>query len=222
MTLSAASDSDVDSPLDTILRRAPVIPVFSPEAADTAVETAHALVRGGLPVIEVTLRHPTALDALRAIADQVPDAIVGAGTVLSPGQIDAACAAGARFLVSPGLTPMLLDAACRQSVPLLPGIATASELMLGLEAGLRRFKFFPAAPAGGPAMLRAFAGPFPHVRFCPTGGITPTTATDYLSLANVICIGGSWLTPTNAITAGDWVRIEALARTAAALQRGAA
>ena len=203
-----------DDPLDSILRRAPIIPVFSPDAADTAIDVAKALVRGGLPVIEVTLRSDVALAALRAIAEHVPEAIVGAGTVLRAEQIDTARDAGAQFLVSPGVTEKLLAAASNQPVPLLPGIATASELMLGLAAGLRCFKFFPAASAGGPAMLRAFAGPFPHVWFCPTGGITPASAVDYLSLPNVICVGGSWLTPANAIATRDWSRIEALARAA--------
>jgi 2-dehydro-3-deoxyphosphogluconate aldolase/(4S)-4-hydroxy-2-oxoglutarate aldolase len=213
-----ATMSDRESRLDLILQTAPVIPVYSPDAVDTAVEVARALVRGGLRVIEVTLRNTVAMDALRAIATQVPDAIVGAGTVLTKTQLDEACAAGAGFLVSPGCTTALLAASATTDVPLLPGIATASELMLGLAAGLRRFKFFPAAPAGGTAMLRAFAGPFPHVRFCPTGGITPDTAPDYLALPNVACIGGSWLTPADAIAASDWLRIERLAQAAARLR----
>jgi 2-dehydro-3-deoxyphosphogluconate aldolase/(4S)-4-hydroxy-2-oxoglutarate aldolase len=204
--------------LDRILRTGPVIPVYSPTSADGAVATARALVAGGLPVIEVTLRSADSIDALAAIATQVPDAIMGAGTVLSPLQARAACEAGARFLVSPGATDELLAAAPTLSAPLLPGIATASDIMRGLAAGLTRFKFFPAAAAGGPALLRAFAGPFPQVRFCPTGGITPETTSDYLSLPNVICIGGSWLTPADAIAAGDWSRIEALAREAAGLR----
>lgn len=215
---SQASAAAHEGALIRILETAPVIPVFSPEAADTAVDAARALARGGLPVIEVTLRSKASLDALQAIARHVPEAIVGAGTVLTAGQIDAACAAGARFLVSPGVTEQLLDAAARQPVPLLPGIATASELMLGLEAGLRCFKFFPAATSGGPAMLRAFAGPFPQARFCPTGGITPATAGDYLALVNVMCIGGSWLTPVDALAARDWARIETLARAASRLR----
>jgi 2-dehydro-3-deoxyphosphogluconate aldolase/(4S)-4-hydroxy-2-oxoglutarate aldolase len=192
--------------------------VYSPDTVDNAIEVARALARGGLRVIEVTLRNAIAMDALRAIATHVPDAIVGAGTVLTKNQLDDACAAGATFLVSPGCTPDLLTAAETTDVPLLPGIATASELMLGLSAGLRRFKFFPAAPAGGTAMLHAFAGPFPQVRFCPTGGITPATAPDYLALPNVMCIGGSWLTPADAIATRDWSRIEALARDAQALR----
>ena len=210
--------SDSEARLDRILQTAPVIPVYSPDTVDNAIEVARALVRGGLRVIEVTLRNAIAMDALRAIATHVPDAIVGAGTVLTKNQLDEACAAGAKFLVSPGFTPDLLTAAETTDVPLLPGIATASELMLGLSAGLRRFKFFPAAPAGGTAMLRAFAGPFPQVRFCPTGGITPATAPDYLELPNVICIGGSWLTPADAIANRDWSRIEQLARVANALR----
>jgi 2-dehydro-3-deoxyphosphogluconate aldolase/(4S)-4-hydroxy-2-oxoglutarate aldolase len=210
--------SDSETRLDRILHTAPVIPVYSPDAVDTAVEVARALVRGGLRVIEVTLRNAVAMDALRAIATQVPDAIVGAGTVLTKSQLDEACAAGAKFLVSPGCTPELLDASSSTDIPLLPGIATASDLMLGLSAGLRRFKFFPAVPAGGTAMLRAFAGPFPQVRFCPTGGITPATAPGYLMLPNVMCIGGSWLTPADAIAKRGWSCIEELARTACALR----
>lgn len=205
--------------LDAILLQAPVIPVYTPTTVDAAIEVARALVRGRLPVVEVTLRNDGALDALAAIARDVPGAIVGAGTVLDAEQGQAAIDAGARFLVSPGSTPNLLAASRSWPIPLLPGVATASELMLGLEAGLRRFKFFPAAAAGGPALLRAWSGPFPQVRFCPTGGISVDSAGLYLGLANVLCIGGSWLTPADAIEAGDWARIEALARTAAALPR---
>lgn len=211
--------SDTEFRLDEILQIAPVIPVYSPDAVDNAIEVARALVRGGLRVIEVTLRNEIAMDALRGIVNEVPDAIVGAGTVLTGAQLDDAVDAGVKFLVSPGCTQSLLDAAASTGVPLLPGIATASELMLGLAAGLRRFKFFPAAAAGGPAMLRAFAGPFPQVRFCPTGGITPATAPDYLSLPNVVCIGGSWLTPADSIAASDWPRIEQLATAARLLTR---
>src|SRR5688572_3021686 len=174
-----------DSAIRAILRREPVIPVYAPASVDEAVHTGQALVRGGLPVIEVTLRTPAALDALRAMAAALPDAIVGAGTVLDAAQFDAAVRAGAKFVVSPGATPALLAAARAHAVPFLPGVQTASELMAGLEAGLDTFKFFPAVPAGGIEMLRAFAGPFPGVRFCPTGGISPATAPAFLAQPNV-------------------------------------
>lgn len=218
--MAAGSMSGAEAALDAVLDRAPVIAVFSPRCPPAAaVAAARALVRGGLPVIEVTLRGDGALAALAAIAREVPDAIVGAGTVLDGRQLAAAADAGARFAVSPGSTPALLAAAGDAALPLLPGIATASELMAGLAAGWTRFKLFPAAAVGGPALLRAFAGPFPQVRFCPTGGITLATAPDYLGLANVACIGGSWLTPDELIGAGDWPAIEALACAAAALAR---
>ena len=210
--------SVAESPLRALLRHAPVIPVYTPASVEEAVRVASALVRGGLPVIEVTLRTPAALDAIRAIARDVPGAIVGAGTVLDAAQVEAVRAAGAAFGVSPGATPCLLAAIKANQLPFLPGIATASELMQGLEAGLDTFKFFPAVPAGGVAMLSSFAGPFAQVKFCPTGGITPDTAPDFLRLPNVICLGGSWLTPKAAITAGDWATIEMLARGAAALR----
>ena len=210
--------SVAESPLRALLRHAPVIPVYTPASVEEAVRVASALVRGGLPVIEVTLRTPAALDAIRAVARDVPGAIVGAGTVLDAAQVEAVRAAGAAFGVSPGATPRLLAAIKANQLPFLPGIATASELMQGLEAGLDTFKFFPAVPAGGVAMLSSFAGPFAQVKFCPTGGITPDTAPDFLRLPNVICLGGSWLTPKAAITAGDWATIEMLARGAAALR----
>ena len=210
--------SAAESPLRALLRRAPVIPVYTPGPPEQAVRVARALVEGGLPVIEVTLRNAGALAALRAMAEAVPEAVAGAGTVLDARQLDAARAAGARFAVSPGATPDLLAAAAASDTPFLPGIATASELMRGLEHGLDTFKFFPAAAAGGPALLSAFAGPFPQVRFCPTGGISAQTAPDYLRLPNVLCLGGSWLTPADAVAAGDWARIAALARAAAALR----
>ena len=206
------------SPLRAVLRRAPVIPVYAPASVGEAVHVARALVGGGLPVIEVTLRTPSALDALREIAAAVPDAIVGAGTVLDAAQFDAAVRAGAKFIVSPGATPALLAAAATRAVPFLPGVQTASELMAGLEAGLDTFKFFPAVPAGGIEMLQAFAGPFADVRFCPTGGISPATAPDFLGLPNVLCIGGSWLTPPGLLAAGDWGAIEHLARATATLR----
>ncbi|KFN50715.1 bifunctional 4-hydroxy-2-oxoglutarate aldolase/2-dehydro-3-deoxy-phosphogluconate aldolase [Arenimonas composti] len=209
--------STIPSPLRQLLALAPVIPVYTPQSVGEAVQVAAALHRGGLPVIEVTLRTPVALAALEAMVKALPDAVIGAGTVLDGLHFDAAARAGARFVVSPGLTPRLLAAASAHALPFLPGVQSASELMAGLEAGLDTFKFFPAAPAGGTAMLRAFAGPFPQARFCPTGGITVETAPGYLRLGNVLCIGGSWLTPRAMLAAGDWVGVEGLARQAAAV-----
>lgn len=210
--------SAAESPLRGFLRLAPVIPVYTPAGAAEAVQVARALQRGGLAVIEVTLRTPAALDAIRAIAAEVPDMTVAAGTVLDAAQLAAARQAGARFAVSPGATPRLLAAARAEGLPLLPGVATASELMAGLEAGLDTFKFFPAVPAGGVPMLQALAGPFPQARFCPTGGITPASALGFLAQSNVLCIGGSWLTPKNRLVAADWPAIEHLARATAALR----
>src|SRR6478735_3169214 len=183
--MSAADSLPANARLRALMTRTPVIPVYSPGADDDVVALARALLRGGVDVIEVTLRSEGAIDRLRAIAEAVPEMVVGAGTVLDPAQMDAALAAGARFIVSPGGTPELLDAAVAGDVALLPGVATASELMTGIARGLRHFKFFPAAYTGGPALLSAFAGPFPDIRFCPTGGISPATAPDYLGLANV-------------------------------------
>jgi len=203
-----------------VLCRAPVVPVFTPGAVDDAVDVARALVRGGLPVIEVTLRTPGALDAIRAMSQALPEAVIGAGTVLDATQLQQARAAGAAFGVSPGATPRLLRAALDHDLPFLPGVATASELQAGLEAGFDTFKFFPARQAGGASMLSAWGGPFPGVRFCPTGGIGVDTAPDYLCLPNVLCVGGSWLTPQEHLVARDWAGIERLARLAAALVRG--
>ena len=211
--------SAAESPLRALLRRAPVIPVYTPASVDEAVAVARALVRGGLPVIEVTLRNDIALRAMAAIAQAVPEATVGAGTVLEAAQFDAAVDAGARFVVSPGATPRLLAAAAARSLPFLPGVQTASELMAGLEAGLDTFKFFPAVPAGGLAMLQAWAGPFPQVRFCPTGGIDAVRAPAFLALPNVLCVGGSWMVPKAACDRRDWAAVEALARDAAGLVR---
>lgn len=210
--------SAADSPLRGLLRLAPVIPVYTPAGAAEAVQVARALQRGGLPVVEVTLRTPAALDAIRAIATEVPDMVVAAGTVLDAAQLAAARQAGARFAVSPGATPRLLAAARDAGLPLLPGVATASELMAATESGIDTFKFFPAVPAGGVAMLQALAGPFPAARFCPTGGITPASAPDFLAQPNVLCIGGSWLTPKGLLAAADWAAIEHLARATTALR----
>lgn len=201
-----------------LLQRAPVVPVVVLEDVEHAVPLAHALVEGGLPVVEVTLRTPAALPALRRIAAEVPEAVVGAGTVVLPRDVEAAVEAGAQFLVSPGATPALLDAMAAVDVPGLPGAATASEVVALLERGVTVAKFFPAQAAGGTAMLASLAGPFPQVRFCPTGGIDPDNARDYLALPNVVCVGGSWLTPRDAVASGDWARVTALARQAATLR----
>ncbi|MGW5460062.1 bifunctional 4-hydroxy-2-oxoglutarate aldolase/2-dehydro-3-deoxy-phosphogluconate aldolase [Streptomyces sp. NPDC003996] len=202
----------------SVLDLAPVVPVVVVSDAADAVPLARALVAGGLPAIEVTLRTPGALDAIRAIAGEVPEAVVGAGTVLTPEQVGACVAAGARFLVSPGWTDTLLEAMRGSGVPFLPGVSTTSEVVALLERGVREMKFFPAQAAGGTAYLRSLAGPLPQARFCPTGGIGPQTAPGYLSLPNVGCVGGSWMVPADAVAAGDWARIEELARGAAGLR----
>ncbi|MFF8727653.1 bifunctional 4-hydroxy-2-oxoglutarate aldolase/2-dehydro-3-deoxy-phosphogluconate aldolase [Streptomyces sp. NPDC015171] len=202
----------------SVLDIAPVLPVVVLAEAADAVPLARALVAGGLPAIEVTLRTPAALDAIRAIAAEVPQAVVGAGTVLTPEQVGACTAAGARFLVSPGWTRALLAAMRGSGVPFLPGVSTTSEVVALLEHGVREMKFFPAQAAGGTAYLRSLAGPLPQARFCPTGGIGPATAPEYLALPNVGCVGGSWMVPADAVAAGDWGRIEELARAAAGLR----
>ncbi|MCS0605277.1 bifunctional 4-hydroxy-2-oxoglutarate aldolase/2-dehydro-3-deoxy-phosphogluconate aldolase [Streptomyces sp. LP11] len=201
----------------SVLDLAPVVPVVVLADAADAVPLARALVAGGLPAIEVTLRTPAALDAIRAIAAEVPDAVVGAGTVLTPDQVSAATAAGARFLVSPGWTEALLTAMRASGVPFLPGVSTASEVVALLERGVREMKFFPAEAAGGTAYLKSLAGPLPQARFCPTGGIGPASAPEYLALPNVGCVGGSWMVPEDAVAAGDWGRVEELARGASQL-----
>jgi 2-dehydro-3-deoxyphosphogluconate aldolase/(4S)-4-hydroxy-2-oxoglutarate aldolase len=207
--------------IEAILRLAPVVPVVVIDDARAAVPMARALVAGGIPAIEVTLRTPAALEAIRAIAAEVEGAIVGVGTVLSARDLQAAQQAGARFAVSPGVSPYLLDAADDSELALLPGAATASEVMSLLERGYRHLKFFPAVPAGGYRLLGAWASPLPQVRFCPTGGISLTSAPDFLALPNVICVGGSWLTPPDTLAAGDWAAIELLAREAAGLRQPA-
>ncbi|MEU7468125.1 bifunctional 4-hydroxy-2-oxoglutarate aldolase/2-dehydro-3-deoxy-phosphogluconate aldolase [Streptomyces sp. NPDC044984] len=213
--------SPLPSADSSVLDLAPVVPVVVVEDAANAVPLARALVSGGLPAIEVTLRTPAALDAIRAIAGEVPGAVVGAGTVITPAQAGEAVAAGARFLVSPGWTDVLLEAMRVSGVPFLPGVSTASEVVALLERGVREMKFFPAQAAGGTAYLRSLAGPLPQARFCPTGGIGPDSAPDYLALPNVGCVGGSWMLPADAVAARDWDRIEALARAAAGLSAGA-
>jgi 2-dehydro-3-deoxyphosphogluconate aldolase/(4S)-4-hydroxy-2-oxoglutarate aldolase len=204
--------------LDEILALAPVIPVLTIDDAVHAAPLARALVSGGLAALEVTLRTPAALDAIRRMGE-IEGAVVGAGTVLNADDLEAAAEAGARFVVSPGLTEPLAEAAARLGVPLLPGVATAGEIMRGLDLGLNRFKFFPAEASGGPAAVKAFAGPFAGVRFCPTGGVRPDTAEEYLSLPNVSCVGGTWVAPADAAAAGDWGRVEQLAQAAAQLKR---
>lgn len=206
--------------MDTIelARHGPVIPVIVVHRVDDAVPLARALVDGGVRVLEVTLRTPVALQAMRAIVQEVPEAIVGAGTVRSVSDAQAAAQAGCRFAVSPGYTSAV-GQACRQlGLPLLPGVATASEVMTAQADGFNFLKLFPATAAGGIPLLKALGGPFPDVTFCPTGGITPQTAPQFLALPNVLVCGGSWLTPQEAIDAGDWARITSLAREAAALR----
>ena len=202
---------------DSLLSLAPVVPVVVLHDLAHAVPVARALVEGGLPVIELTLRTPVALDAIAAIAAEVPDIVVGAGTVVTPRQVAQARDAGAEFLVSPGCTPTLLREMVGCGLPFLPGTATVSEAMTVLEAGLTEMKFFPAEASGGAAYLVSIASPLPAARFCPTGGISATTASSYLSLPNVGCVGGSWLTPKDALAEGAWDRVTALARDAAAL-----
>lgn len=201
----------------SLLDLVPVVPVVVIDDLAHAVPVAQALVAGGLPVIELTLRTPVALDAIRAIADAVPEILVGAGTVLTPGQAKQAQDAGAQFLVSPGLTPALLAAMAETGLPFLPGTATVSEVLSVLEAGVTEMKFFPAEAAGGAAFLKSIGGPVPAARFCPTGGITAASAASYLALANVGCVGGSWLTPAEALATGDWGRVTDLARAASSL-----
>lgn len=208
------------SPAASVLDLAPVVPVVVVDDLADAVPLARALVAGGLPAIEVTLRTPVALDAIRAIAGEVPGAVVGAGTAITPGQVGDVVAAGARFLVSPGWTDALLEAMRASGVPFLPGVSTTSEVVALLERGVREMKFFPAEAAGGTAYLKALAAPLPQARFCPTGGITPGSAPKYLALPNVGCVGGSWMLPKDAVADRDWGRVERLAREAAGLSAG--
>lgn len=204
--------------LTTLAQAGPVIPVIVIERLADAVPMAQALVDGGVTVLEVTLRTPVALAAIEAIARAVPQAIVGAGTLRRAGEVADVLSAGARFAVSPGLTPALAQACRAQGLPLLPGVATAAEVMAAQDEGLHFLKFFPATAAGGVPLLKAWAGPFPEVVFCPTGGITEQTAPQFLALSNVVVCGGSWLTPADAVAAGDWARIRALAQAAGRLR----
>lgn len=204
--------------MTSVLDLAPVVPVVVLDDAADAVPLARALVSGGLPAIEVTLRTPAALDAIRAIAEEVPGAVVGAGTVITPGAVADAVAAGARFLVSPGWTDALLDAMVSSGLPYLPGVSTASEVVGLLERGVHEMKFFPAEASGGTPYLTSLAGPLPQARFCPTGGITRASAGSYLTLPNVGCVGGTWMLPPDAVATRDWHRVETLAREASALR----
>ena len=202
-----------------IMRTSPVIPVIAIDDLDHAVPLARALVAGGIRVLEVTLRTAHGLAAIRAMAEQVPEAILGVGTLTLPEEFAAARDAGAVFGVSPGLTAALIAAARSSGLPLLPGVMTPSEVMAAREAGFRQLKLFPAVPAGGVGMLNAIAGPLGDVMFCPTGGISLATAPQFLACKNVACVGGSWLTPKDAMRSGDWARITALATAASALRQ---
>lgn len=202
-----------------LLECGPVIPVIVIDSIEAAVPMARALCAGGIRVLEVTLRTAPALDSVRAIAAAVPDAIVGVGTVVEPGQFRVAREAGARFAVTPGLTRELAEEAKAVGLPLLPGVMTPSEVIAALAAGFRELKFFPAQQAGGVGMLKALHGPFPQVRFCPTGGITAETAASFLTLPNVRCVGGSWLTPKKLLEQKDWPAVTALAKTASQFAR---
>ncbi|GLZ43784.1 bifunctional 4-hydroxy-2-oxoglutarate aldolase/2-dehydro-3-deoxy-phosphogluconate aldolase [Actinokineospora sp. NBRC 105648] len=202
----------------SLLDISPVVPVVVIEDAAQAVPLAQALVRGGVRIIEITLRTSAALEAIRQIAAEVPDAVVGAGTVTAPEHAVAAQRAGAKFLVTPGTTDKILGAAADTGLPLLPGAATVSEALRLAERGYTELKFFPAEAAGGVPYLKSIAGPLPELRFCPTGGITPESAPAYLALSTVGCVGGSWLTPAKALAAGDFAEIERLAKEAAALR----
>ena len=205
--------------LKELLKLAPVIPVITIERVADAVPLARALVSGGLRLLEITLRTAAGRDAAAAIVAEVPDAVVGIGTVLTPEDLARSRELGARFALSPGATPELLDAAAKSDLPFMPGVATASELMAALTRGFDVVKFFPAVPAGGAAALKALAGPFPNARFCPTGGVSEDNAAEWLALPNVVVVGGSWLTPAAEIRAGAWDRIAERARRATALRR---
>lgn len=203
-----------------VMQDAPVIPVIVLEDVAHAVPLARALVAGGIRMLEVTLRTPVALACIELIAKEVPEAVAGAGTVRSAADAQAAQLAGARFAVSPGYTKSVGKACHDLGLPLLPGVATGSEIMAAQEGGYTELKFFPAMQAGGPAMLKAWHGPFGDVKFCPTGGVSCANANEFLALTNVACVGGSWLTPADAIAQGDWARITQLAAQAVKLARG--
>ncbi|HFC8517211.1 bifunctional 4-hydroxy-2-oxoglutarate aldolase/2-dehydro-3-deoxy-phosphogluconate aldolase [Neisseria weaveri] len=202
-----------------ILTTSPVIPVIAIDNPDTAVDLAAALVAGGIRTLEITLRTPFGLEAIRQIKRELPEAVVGAGTVINAEQLKAVEDAGAAFAISPGIHQQFIQTASTSSIPLIPGIATPGELMLALEYGIDTLKLFPAEVVGGIQMLKALYGPFPQAKFCPTGGITPASAAEYLNLPNVLCVGGSWLTPKEAVAKCDWHTITRLAAEAAALGR---
>lgn len=204
---------------DELLGQAPVLPVLSIAHVEQAVPLAHTLVDAGLPVMEVTLRSPVAMEVVRRIREQVPKALVGVGTVLTPRQLAEVAQLGVAFAISPGTTASLYAAAGEQPVPFIPAVGTATELMIGLEQGYRRFKFFPAVPMGGVGTLKAFGGPFPEAKFCPTGGIHAQNAIEFLALHNVITVGGSWMVPGTALASGDYDSIGTLASAAARLKR---
>lgn len=212
---------DQQERVHALLATGPLVPVITLHRDDDAIPLAEALVEGGIRVLEITLRTPQGLTAIESLSRRLPpDVLVGAGTVTDPEAYRRAEGAGARFVVSPGVTPRLLDYGLNAQAPLLPGIATVSELMLGYELGYRAFKYFPAAVAGGLEGLRAMAGPFPDVVFCPTGGIRRDTARDYLALGNVVAVGGTWLTPEKRVSQGDWQGITRLARESLASCQG--
>lgn len=202
-----------------IMNTSPVVPVMVINKLEHAVPLAHALVEGGLKVLEITLRTPIALDAIRAIKAEVPSAIVGAGTVINLDTLRQAIDAGSEFLVSPGVTESLIDAAIKSGVPILPGVISPSEVMRLMEKGIAEMKFFPAEAAGGIPMLKSIGAPLPQVTFCPTGGISPKNAADYLALSNVACIGGSWMAPADLVDKEDWDEIKRRATEAAALKK---
>ncbi|MBB1087787.1 bifunctional 4-hydroxy-2-oxoglutarate aldolase/2-dehydro-3-deoxy-phosphogluconate aldolase [Lysobacter sp. SG-8] len=214
---SIAAGSGTDARWADLLRGDRVVPVYTPASVEEAVAVGEALLRGGLHTVEVTLRTPVALDAVRALSGACPGLAVGAGTILDVAQMEQAHAAGARFAVSPGGSPALMQAAVSLELAYLPGVATGSELMTGLAAGYRTFKVFPAEPINALGLLKAWASPFAAARFCPTGGIDPVRAREYLALPNVVCVGGSWLTPADALATGDWAEVERRARDAASI-----
>lgn len=203
---------------DDVMKLSPVMPVVVIDDAAHAEQLARVLLASGINTIEITLRTPAALDAVKVIAKSAPEMIVGAGTVLNEDDLDAAIHAGARYALSPGGTPKLMKTARNAPIPFIPGVATSSEIMRGLDLGYTHFKFFPAEQMGGVATLKAQHGPLPQAMFCPTGGIKPETASAYLALPNVLCVGGSWIAPADKIKAQDWASIEAAAKQAAALR----
>ncbi len=220
MTRASGTAADVRRVLlEGILKSSPIIPVLTIDRVEDAVPLARALVAGGITGLEVTLRTPAAPAAAAAIARDVPEAVLGLGTVLTPGDLETARSLQARFVVSPGATPELLGAAAAGDLPLLPGVQTASEVMATLARGFDVMKFFPAGQAGGPAMLRALVGPFPQVRFCPTGGVGEDNFVEWLALPNVVAVGGSWLAPAAEVRAGDWTSITTRAHRAVAKLR---